>query len=271
MNNKKLIILIVIILILVGSFATYKILSSKVKNINLDNIASLVGNEYSVVFVGDMDSNAKKNIKNLRTKFDAKVYKMDVSNDELNEYLNATLSTSVTEETKPYYILYVEGKIKGIITNEISNDNFEEYVKKYFYNEIPSSEAKYTTPTNFDDFDDILNSGNLTVSVFGSNTCSYCKLLEPVINKVVEEKNIDIYYINSSTMDSLLYSKIINLDLKIPAECTKANQETTLTKGFATPMTLVIQNGKTVGCIKGYYSYNEYVSKLQDLKVLKED
>jgi hypothetical protein len=61
------------------------------------------------------------------------------------------------------------------------------------------------------------------------------------------------------------YEKIMDLDLTIPASCTSDNVETSFKRGFAKPMTLVLSKNKVVGCIKGFYEYNEYVYRLNKI------
>ena len=57
----------------------------------------------------------------------------------------------------------------------------------------------------------------------------------------------------------------MDLDLTIPGECVTNGVETTFKKGFAKPMTIVTKNGKLIGCIKGYYDKETYISKLKEI------
>ena len=106
-------------------------------------------------------------------------------------------------------------------------------------------------------------------SLAGEIKFLYCKLYLPVINKVSEDYNVDIYYFNRDTYDSTEYSKVLSLSLDIPAKCTLDNTATTTAESFPKPMTLITKNGKTVDCIRGYVETDSVVETLKKYKIIK--
>ena len=105
--------------------------------------------------------------------------------------------------------------------------------------------------------------------VFGRNTCYYCNIFKPVYNEVAAENKLDIYYYDSDSFNSDEYSKILNSGINIPAECTSSKEETPLSSGFGTPLTLYFKNGKVVGCISGYVNKEKLETKLKSVGMMK--
>ena len=116
----------------------------------------------------------------------------------------------------------------------------------------------------------LANSKNITMTVFGRNSCSWCNKFKPVYNEVAAEYKLDIYYIDSDNFDSTEYSKILNSGLLIPAKCTQNGEDTPLSSGFRTPLTLFTQNGKSIDCIGGYLNKTRLVSTLKSVGLIEE-
>ena len=69
---------------------------------------------------------------------------------------------------------------------------------------------------------------------------------------------------NFSNMSDDDENLIYSLNISIPKECTADKiEDKPLVNGYSKPTTIVSKNGKILGCIKGYYDYNTYVSKLK--------
>ena len=129
----------------------------------------------------------------------------------------------------------------------------------------------YKTLSTASEYIKKVNSNELTVAIFGYESCSYCNLYKPIFNKVAKDYDLDIYYFDTEKYDQDEYNEILELDLTIPASCTVDGIETSLKNGFPKPMTLITKKGKLVGCIKGYVSEDYLVGKLKEYKVLKGD
>lgn len=266
MQKKKIILIICIAVVIIGIFIYYTYDNSKIKTITMDNIVSTYkNNNYTVIYTGEINDDIKKLFKEWKQKYLLKAYKIDISDDDLNEYLS-TYNLSVT--ATPVFIFYDNKSILGVIDNTVDKDSYEKYIRKYLYNEIPQDEISYKT-TTVDQYIKKVNSDELTLAVIGEDSCSYCKLLLPVINEIAKNKNIDIYYFNKTTMSDSDYSTLTNINFTIPAKCTTTNEDTKMNRGFAKPMALITQNGELKDCILGYYDYDTYVSKLVDAGVLE--
>ena len=92
---------------------------------------------------------------------------------------------------------------------------------------------------------------------------------KPIYNEVAAENKLDIYYLDSDSMDSTEHSKILSSGLKIPGTCTESGEEQPLSSSFGTPLTLFTKKGKVIGCISGYVAKDGLLSKLKSVGMLK--
>ena len=66
------------------------------------------------------------------------------------------------------------------------------------------------------------------------------------------------------------YSKIINMDLTVPAKCNTEGVEFKMYEGFGTPLTIFTKNGKVIDCISGYVNRNSLIEKLKNNNLISE-
>ena len=261
MGNKKVWIFILIPIILVGIFVYIRINSTKIKNISISKLESISTKDvYTLAYKGELNDDIKKELLSYKDQYSFVIYNITSDIEEVKDY---TKGKGVEVTTDPVIILFDSHGNNSIIADN-KFDYRLEYIKKFLYNYVPTPERHYKLSTGTD-FVNMFNSSALTVSVFASDSCTYCTMLEPIVNEVAKEIKYDIYYYNYNRMDEKEYNKIMDLDAEIPKECTTDNKGTTFTKGFAKPMTLITKNSKVVGCIKGYYEHDVYLSKLKEL------
>jgi thiol-disulfide isomerase/thioredoxin len=202
-----------------------------------------------------------------KEEYKIKVLKTKMTLTELSDLIK---SSDLDIDVKlPMFIIFDEGKVIGGFEAEITETEANEMFRYYYFNEIPSKMIYYKTLSTADEYIKKVNSNDLTVAVFGYDACSYCNLYKPVFNKVAKDYNLNIYYFDSDKYNEEEYTKILDLDLTIPASCTVDGNETSLKNGFPKPMTLVTKKGKLVGCIKGYVNEDSLVKKLKEFKVLE--
>ena len=66
---------------------------------------------------------------------------------------------------------------------------------------------KYTE-INYEQLKQKLDNKDTFVLVFGSDTCSACASYEPIMQKVMKDKKIEIFYVNIHNLSDEGYSKI---------------------------------------------------------------
>ena len=139
----------------------------------------------------------------------------------------------------------------------------------------PSGEEEQPSGYDTSAFKEILGkdvvkeSKNKTIVVLvARQTCGYCAIFAPTITEISEEndfqvryidleKIVDIYSPNWDVIDQESYDTLVNLKAV-------AGFETFMDEFGATPMTVVIKDGKIVGGIIGAYPKEDVESALKD-------
>lgn len=264
MKKKTFLGLIIIAIILI--FAIYRYNSTKIKTITYNELNDCTrSNEYTVVYVGVVSKDIKKKLKSLYKTYLLKPYILNSDLEILNVYLN---ELKLNANSLPVYILYDKTGLLGVVDGNLDETHFVEQIKKNLYGDIPQDEIKYKVAT-VEQYKKLINKNEYTIAVISEESCSYCKLLQKVINDISTDKDIDIYYFKKDNMSEDDYNELLKIDFKIPAKCTTTGTDTTLQKGFPKPLTLITKNGKLVDCIKGYYPYTEYYEQLQNIGVVE--
>lgn len=139
----------------------------------------------------------------------------------------------------------------------------------------PSGEEEQPSGYDTSAFKEILGkdvvkeSKNKTIVVLvARQTCGYCAIFAPTITEISEEydfqvryvdleKIVDIYSPNWDVIDQESYDTLVNLKAV-------AGFETFMDEFGATPMTIVIKDGKITGGIIGAYPKENVVEALKD-------
>ena len=111
---------------------------------------------------------------------------------------------------------------------------------------------KYTTYTelNFQQFQNKIDNKDTFVLVVGSSTCSSCAMYKPTMEKVIKDKQIEIFYIDLNELSEEEYTKLYS--------------KYVISK---TPTTLFIKGGieeSPYNRIVGAISYSEIVESLKN-------
>lgn len=275
MNKKSktwIIVAVVCVILLLPIFSDY-ISNSKIKQIGYDEYLDIVENkENALVYVGDLSQEAYDDTVDVLKEAIDGATKTDYAS-EYNVY--SIDSTELTSEesanvgTANGYVFMLSGdKQKTLATT--TQDELTDLIDAYYNANFTSSNTSYKVADDAAAFEKVVNSKDITVSVFGRNTCYYCNIYKPVYNAVAEKYNLDIYYFDSDSYDAKEYQKIMKLGLKIPAECNSTGEESLLSDGFGTPLTILTKKGKTIDCISGFVDRETLIAKLVENKLIEE-
>ena len=113
-------------------------------------------------------------------------------------------------------------------------------------NEIIENENEIKTKN---EFDKIKKSNNYSIVVVISNVCPYSEIFKPILEDVIQEYNVNIYYLN---IDSNFYNSV-DLDTSVDG----------------TPTTIIYKNGKVINIISGYKEKNDLINILKKNGVIK--
>ena len=270
---KSWIIAIIIIIILLIPIVVDYYNNKTIKVVSYDKYQSLVsGNDFALVYLGDVNdksyTSTKETLIKMQQNFEINVKSLD--NTKLSSEEKEELSSVNENLTKDYVYAFIKDKQVVYATAEdLTQTQLEKLINKYYNNIIPDEEITYKTVDSYDDFMKVVKSNKVVMSVFGRNTCSWCNKFKPIYNEVAAENKLDIYYLDSDSMDSTEHSKILSSGLKIPGTCTESGEEQPLSSSFGTPLTLFTKKGKVIGCISGYVAKDGLLSKLKSVGMLK--
>ena len=263
--NYGLIIFLVVLVILF-----IPIVSDYIKTQNIDVLSSseisekIEADESFLVYIGDVDKTMKKELRNFRDKTKNNYsYQYSVYNTKSSDDIKKLFGENIES------VIIIEGDVQKTYAkydkNTISKD-----VDKYLIAKITEDNASYKVAKNFKAYKKIVKSDEVTMSVFGRESCSYCNLFMPVYNAIAEKYELDVYYFDSDNYDASEYKKIINLDLTVPSKCSSTGVEFKLSDGFGTPLTIFTKKGKIVDCISGYVNRSALIEKLKSVEMISE-
>lgn len=262
-KNGFLIVFSVIVGILLLFLFIVKISKPQIEEIDFKNLKEI---KTGLVYIGSLNDEIKKELISLNNGYDINVYNVSsVEINKLNEYLN-DIDLEIFDKPN-VFIIYNESTPVWVGDSETAVEDLETNINKYINGKLSEDEIAYKIPENADEIINKINSKKYTILVIGQTDCNYCQLYIPVFNKVAKENNYDIYYVDSQDYNQSEYEKIINLDLDIPAKCTKTGVATKTTAGFPKPMTLLIKDGKTVDCLLGYKSESKLLDMLTSYNI----
>lgn len=263
--NYGLIIFLVVLVILF-----IPIISDYVKKQNIEVLSSneistkLEADESFVLYIGDVDKSVKKELRNFRDKTKNNYsYQYNVYNTKNSDDIKYILGENIE------VAIVIEGDIQKTYT-KYDKDTISKDVDRYLIAKITKDNASYKVAKNFKDYKKIVKSDEVTMSVFGRESCSYCNLFMPVYNAVAEKYDLNIYYFDSDNYDATEYKKIVNLNLTVPSKCSSTGAEFKLSEGFGTPLTIFTKSGKIVDCISGYVNRSALIEKLKTVKMISE-
>ena len=264
--NPGLIIFIVIVVILFLPIIIDYYKSRNITVISSQELSNKINNgtENFIVYVGEAKKNEIKNLRTLRDKTPTNYsYEYDVFIVEESDDVKKLLGS----DTEIAFI--IEGDIQKVYT-DYDFKVAEEYTDIYLIGNITDENKTYKVVEDFSNYKKLVKSDEVTMAVFGRNTCSYCNLFKVIYNGVAEKYNVDIYYFDSDSYDKNEYTKIINMDLTVPGKCNSTGNEFKLSYGFGTPLTIFTKKGKVVDCISGYVNRSSLVEKLVSLEMISE-
>lgn len=262
--NYGLIIFIAIMIVLFLPIIIDYYKSQNITVLSESELTEKVKSESFVLYVGEVNKKLAKELRTIRDKS---------TNDYSYEYNVYSIKDSegvdklLGKDTK--LAIIIEGDIQKTYT-DYDYDVVSEYSDVFLIGNITDKDKSYKIADSYSAYKKLVKNDKITMAVFGRDTCSYCNLFKVVYNAVAEKYGIDIYYFNSDNYDKDEYTKIINMDLTVPAKCSSTGKDFKLSDGFGTPLTIFTQDGKIVDCIGGYVNRSKLLEQLISLEMISE-
>lgn len=259
MNEKKRLYIVLSIFVLFFILVFSLVLNNNLKQKKVYNefVDAFNKNDNTLVYIGrptctycNYLNPSLEDMKN-RYNFDYIYLNIDEINSstmsEILSYLN------LTEVGTPYLAVVGNGKLIATQNGYKDYDVTFNFLQK---NGIISEDAKLSL--NYISYDDYItkkDSDEINITVIGKSDCVYCIYAKPVLNQLVEDKNIEINYLNLTYLEQEDYNNLIS----------QLNKEL---NDWGTPTMLLTQSGKIVDILSGYVSLDSYVSFLIENEVL---
>ncbi len=224
-----------------------------------------------LVYYGDPKSkdfeDAEAQILEIKKDFKIDVAVLDFANltEEEKGYVLESRDISKSDSG---WILLKNQTTQYIHDGSLNNTDLDQLINKYHNGIIPADEINYKVAESASAYKKAINGKEITMTVFGRTTCSWCRDFKPIYNELAAEKDLNIYSFDYDTYDEKEYQKIMDFGLTIPKECTQTGTEAKLADGFGTPLTLFTQKGKVIGCISGYLPRENLILKLESVGML---
>lgn len=167
-----------------------------------------------------------------------------------------------------YYYFNIDNFKKNEVnsSNEVDkNNNQTQTPNKNDPQKDPSQKSNVKKITTYADFQMYSNRQENTFFVFGRSGCHFCEMYLPVLDSVSSEYNIEIIYLDFSKFSEADYKAVMHSELSIPSKCTTSGEETPLSSGFGTPLSLFVNGNKSYDCIRGYKDKNNLIEQLQSI------
>lgn len=182
-------------------------------------------------------------MKQLKKDYNLSYYYIDASklkNDDQKEIL----SSLEIEGSTPTIAIVKNNKIMDINVGYMEGKEAVEFFKK---NNLLEEDAVYKpeehlTNIDLDKYKELIGQENKNVIVIGQTTCSHCIAVKPVLNRVAENNDITINYLNLTKMTEDEKNELIESLKNIGYEDAD---------NLGTPLTLIVSNNKLEGVIEG--------------------
>lgn len=268
-NNVGLIVLVIVVVLLFIPIIVDYVKKQNITEISLSDLNEKIKTSNTfVIYKGTVDKETKKSLRKIRNSINSELtdysYEYDIYNIEDSDEVDKLLGKDTN------YAIYIEGEEQKSYSKE-DLDELKEDMETYIVSDLNEENRSYKVAKDFKTYKNIVKSDDVTMAVFGRDTCYYCNMFKPIYNAVANKYNLDIYFFDSDSYDKTEYNKIINLDLTIPGKCNSNTQtDFKLSDGFGTPLTIFTQNNKVIDCISGYVNRATLIQKLKSLNMISE-
>lgn len=281
-NVIKVVAVVLVILLMFSPIIYEKTIGNRIPTLKYSDLEKKAtetqGYGYAMMYVASNSDEVKQNRKDIKeyneTLKDANGQKTLVSYYIDYDKLSSSEKDTIfgTSDEKTAYMFYVNGELLTTQYGEKTMNELQQYISAYSSNTLSPNLKNYKVAENAEAYKKLVKSKkDVTMAVFGRDTCFYCNQFKVVYNQVAGEEEIDVYYFDSDSYDKDEYNKIMDMGLKIPASCSDTKKEVDLQPGFGTPLTLFTKNGKVIDCINGYANKATLLTKLQTVGMIETE
>lgn len=261
-EKKKIIVLLslvaaIILFIIIGSA-----LESKKSKGYLDEFYSnLNGTENKLVMIG-RDNCSWCQLFKPTLDFMSEKYEFEYTYVNTNELTNNVfnkllkdINVDANSFGTPLTIVVKEGQVVDSLNGYTDEVDLLEFLKKY---DFVDKDAKLALNyIDYSGYKKILKSDKANILVVGQTSCTYCIKAKPILNKIADEYNVTINYLNITNLSEEEINKF-NESL----DYLKENE-------WGTPLTLIIKDGKVIDSANGLLDNEGYIELFKNNSFIK--
>lgn len=267
-ETKKIIIILVAIVIVIGVVIGISISSNNAKEETLNNAIELIENKNTnIILLGRPGCTYCEQffpvIKQLSEDYNYKYEYINIDNLTSSGLSKLLKKLNINEEDfgTPYLSITKEGKVIAEQSGYADREMLFNFLQE---NGIISKDEEYKSEypnlnmIDYDQYKEILETGDKEIIVIGQTGCTYCEQTKPVLDEVAEKNNVKINYLNitnitedefSELMDSLDYLKEL--------------------ESLGTPLTLIVEDNKVIAHQDGYSEASVFEKLFKDNELIK--
>ena len=204
----------------------------------------------------------------------AEVYDFDYLKLDSSKLTKKQISTITSkleiEDATPMTVIVKNGKVVAQALGYKSSSTYVEFLKEngiipedayYSYEDAPNIEV-----IDYNKYENLINNGEQFIVTVGQTGCGHCTAFKPVIDRIVEKKDLKIYYLNLTDLlnneRSDFYQSLTDLEFSDPDYVERGS--------FGTPTTFTIENGKIKYYFSGERSYPRLVTEFEKQGLISE-
>ena len=176
----------------------------------------------------------------------------ELTSGSLNKLLNS-VGVDRNEFGTPLTVVVKDSTVVDSLNGYVDETDLLDFLKKhnFVYSKLMMNYVDYSA------YKKILKSEETKILVIGQTSCTYCIKAKPILNKVINDKNVKINYLNITELSDEEKEKFNN-SLSYLSE-----------NEWGTPLTLILKNGEVVDSANGLLDYDGYVKLFEDNGLIK--
>ena len=257
-SKKMLIVVGVVIFAALGIFGFALAEGKKSEDLYNEFESAFNGENNTLVYLGSSSCGycqlLNPSLEDMKDRYDFSYVYVDAS-EISSSYLSKILEKlELSSLGTPYLAVVSNGEVVDSQNGYADYDVTFEFLQE---NNIIAEDAQLLLNyIGYDEYEKLLNNKENSVVVVGQSTCGYCVQSKIILNKIAEEKNVEINYLNISYLTEEEGSEL------------EASLDYFEEEQWGTPLMLIVKDGKLVDIIEQLVTEDEYIEFLEENEVL---
>ena len=257
-SKKMLIVVGVVIFAALGIFGFALAEGKKSEDLYNEFESAFNGENNTLVYLGSSTCNycqlLNPSLEDMKNRYDFSYVYVDAS-EISSSYLNKILKKlELSRLGTPYMAVVSNGEVVDSQNGYADYDIIFEFLQE---NNIIAEDAELLLNyIGLEEYEKLLDGKENSVVVVGQSTCAYCIQSKIILNKIAEEKDVEINYLNISYL-----TEEEGAEFEGSLDYFEEEQ-------WGTPLMLIVRDGKLIDIIEQLVTEDEYIEFLEENEVL---